>query len=143
LSAGVHDRGHGEQGDVQAALDFLAIEFPGTPLLVGGFSFGSWIGLRVGCGDERVKELLGVGIPVNNSNFEYLESCAKPKLIVQGTKDEHGRWETLERIVSRIPNEIRLVLVHDADHFLVGRLDELDRAISDWLTERHPDLRRV
>ena len=30
-SAGVHDRGRGEQGDVRAALDFLANEFPGVP----------------------------------------------------------------------------------------------------------------
>src|SRR3954466_12621765 len=39
LSAGAHDRGHGEQEDVRAALDFLAAEFPGLPLLLAGFSF--------------------------------------------------------------------------------------------------------
>jgi len=50
-SAGTHDRGHGEQEDVNAALDFLAAEFPALPLLVAGFSFGSWVGLRVGCAD--------------------------------------------------------------------------------------------
>src|SRR6201998_4415269 len=59
LSAGVHDRGEGETGDVQAAIDFLSSEFTEIPLLVGGFSFGSWVGLRVGCGDQRVTDLLG------------------------------------------------------------------------------------
>ncbi|HEY2169012.1 MAG TPA: alpha/beta hydrolase, partial [Candidatus Angelobacter sp.] len=49
VSAGVHDKGRGEQGDVQAAIDFLATEFPRTPLLLAGFSFGSWVGLRMGC----------------------------------------------------------------------------------------------
>src|SRR5215510_12607909 len=48
LSEGVHDRGQGEQGDVAAALDFLASEFAGLPLVVAGFSFGCWVGLRVG-----------------------------------------------------------------------------------------------
>ena len=58
MSAGTHDRGRGERGDVTAALDFLAAEFLETPLLVAGFSFGCFVGLRVGCKDEvlTVKE---------------------------------------------------------------------------------------
>src|ERR1700751_3930704 len=31
LSAGAHDRGEGERGDVQTALDYLALQFPQTP----------------------------------------------------------------------------------------------------------------
>jgi len=50
---GEHDRGVGERGDVQAAIDYLARVFPGMLLLLAGFSFGSWVGLRVGCADER------------------------------------------------------------------------------------------
>src|SRR5437867_11523021 len=61
LSAGVHDRGQGEKGDVRAALDFLAGEFPGVPILVAGFSFGAWVGLRVGFEHLRVSDLLGLG----------------------------------------------------------------------------------
>ena len=71
-SAGVHNRGIGEREDVRAALDFLAGEFPLTPLLVAGFSFGCWVGLAVGCADSRVAGLIGLGAPVNNSDFSYL-----------------------------------------------------------------------
>jgi alpha/beta superfamily hydrolase len=71
MSTGTHDRGRGEQGDVSAALDFLAGEFPGVPLLVAGFSFGCWVGLRVGCADERVQELIGLGTPVNSTDFSF------------------------------------------------------------------------
>ena len=49
LSEGKHDRGNGEVDDVRTALKFLADEFPETPLLVAGFSFGCWVGLRAGC----------------------------------------------------------------------------------------------
>ncbi len=143
LSAGEHDRGLGEREDVQAALDFLAKEFPGTPLLVGGFSFGSWVGLQVGCQDSRVLELIGLGIPVNGSDYSYLETCLKPKLIVQGTNDEHGAWETLESLVARIPGDTRLSFVQGADHFFTGHLDQLDDAITTWLTERHPKLHKL
>src|SRR6202171_1596044 len=60
-SAGTHDSGVGERDDVSAALDFLAAEFAGVPLLVAGFSFGSVTGLRVGSVDARVTELIGLG----------------------------------------------------------------------------------
>lgn len=142
LSAGSHDRGQGERGDVQAATDFLASEFAGIPLLVGGFSFGSWVGLRVGCADARVTELLGLGIPVDSSSFEYFDSCAKPKLIVQGANDEHGAANTVEQVFARIPGEKRLVLVPGADHFFAGHLDQVDQAITTWLMERHPQLQK-
>lgn len=143
LSAGEHDRGIGESDDVQAAIDFMGKEFPGRSLLVCGFSFGSWVGLRAGCSDERVRELIGLGIPVNTSEFTYLEHCHKPKLIVQGSRDEHGAWETVEETVARMAGDTRLVFVQDADHFFAGRLGELDRAICDWLTGRHPELHKL
>jgi uncharacterized protein len=38
----------GEMDDVRAALDWLEAEHPQLPLLLGGFSFGSVVGLRVG-----------------------------------------------------------------------------------------------
>ena len=140
LSAGSHDHGKGEQGDVQAAIDSLAAEFPKAGLLVAGFSFGSWVGLRVGCGEDRVVELIGMGIPVNNSDFSYLSRCAKSKLIVQGTGDEHGAWGRVEEVLAITPGNNRVAFVHGADHFFSGRLGELDRAITEWLAEHHPDL---
>ena len=143
LSAGSHDRGIGEQGDVQASLDFLALQFADTPLLVGGFSFGSWVGLRVGCADERVTDLLGLGIPVNSSSFEYLDSCTKPKLIVQGSNDEHGAGRTVEQVFARMPAEKKLVFVSGADHFFAGHLDQVDRAITSWLLERYARLQKL
>src|SRR5260370_36980071 len=66
LSEGAHDDGRGEQDDVRAALDFLAGEFPGVPLLLAGFSFGAWVGLRVVCADPRVTALIGLALPVAN-----------------------------------------------------------------------------
>jgi alpha/beta superfamily hydrolase len=33
--------------------------------------------------------------------------------------------------------------VHGAEHFFAGRLDELNRAITEWLVEHHPELHRT
>jgi uncharacterized protein len=139
-SGGAHDRGQGEQGDVKAALDFLANEFPGVPLLVAGFSFGCWVGTRVGCADERVEELIALGTPVNSTDFSYLRDCDKPKLFVHGSHDQFGEIGKVQALVESLPGVNRLVVVEGAEHFFTGKLDQLDAAIRDWLQERHPDL---
>jgi len=140
LSAGVHDKGVGEQGDVQSALDFLAGQFPGIPLLVAGFSFGSYVGLRAGCRDARVGELIGMGVPVNTTDFSFLQDCAKPKLFVQGGEDQFGARSKVEQALGGLAGENRLVIVPNADHFFAGHLDEFNNAINSWLTWRHPEL---
>ncbi len=144
LSEGAHDRGRGEQNDVRAALDFLAKEFPRVPLLVAGFSFGCWVGLRVGCSDTRVSELIGLGAPVGDSDFSYLAGCAKPKLFIQGENDRYGSPAALKALVNSFPepirDETRIVVVPGVDHFFAGHLNEVDAALASWLTARHPDL---
>ncbi len=137
LSEGVNDRGSGEQEDVRAALDYLAQEFPGRPILLAGFSFGACVGLRVGCGDSRVTELIGLGIPVNDSDLTYLRTCAKPKLIIQGGNDQFGSRAKVEALFHTLPEPMRLVIVEGVDHFFAGKLNEVSAAIARWL-EDHP-----
>jgi hypothetical protein len=147
LSEGKHDNGLGERQDVAAALDFLAAEYPRAPLLLAGFSFGSWVGLRVGCEDPRVTELIGLGLPVadiKNREFSYLGACDKPKLLVTGEFDSHGPPHQLRAMVDGFPASVkeqtRVAIISGADHFFTGYLPDLDRAISAWLAERHPEL---
>jgi len=135
LSEGAHARGFGELGDVRAVLDFLASEFPRVPLVLAGFSFGSWVGMRVGCEDPRVSCLIGLGIPVNSTDFSFLHQCNKPKLFVHGSNDEHGAIVKVKALVPTLPGENQLVIVEGADHFFAGKLDQLDRAINTWLTK--------
>lgn len=133
LSEGVHDRGNGEVDDVRAALAFMRSEFAGTPLLLAGFSFGCWVGLRAGCEDERVEKLIGIGAPVNSSDFSYLLNCRKPKLFVHGANDEFGNVEKVRQMVDSLPGENELVVVDRVDHFFTGRVEELGKAITEWL----------
>jgi uncharacterized protein len=147
LSEGTHDKGVGEEDDVLAVLDFLAQEFPGVPQLLAGFSFGSWVGLRAGCGDPRVTELVGLGLPVGDldrRSFAYLDSCNKPKLLVCGEFDRFGPPNELRAMVERFPPHIQenttVAIVAGGDHFFTGHLPELDQAIAEWLLGRHPEL---
>jgi uncharacterized protein len=136
LSEGTHDKGIGEREDVRAALDFLAREFPATPILLGGFSFGAAVGLRVGCEDSRVSKLIGLGIPVNDSDLSYLETCAKPKLIIQGGNDQFGARAKVEALFAAMPEPKQLVFIDGVDHFFAGKLEQVGAAITSWLNDK-------
>jgi uncharacterized protein len=138
LSEGAHDHGKGEMDDVRAALDYLATEFPRRPILLAGFSFGSWVGLRVGCEDKRVAELIGLGLPVDNMNADFLRDCAKPKLFIQGGNDQFGSQVKIEALFATLPQPKRLVIVPGVDHFFTGQLEKVGESIESWLIERHP-----
>jgi uncharacterized protein len=139
LSEGVHDKGHGEEDDVRTALDWLDKEFH-LPLIFCGFSFGAAVGLRVACPDARVKAVIGLGTPVapvdgRAYEFSCLESCAKPKLLVSGDRDQYGSRSRLEKLTASLPEPGKLVIIEDADHFFEGRLREMREAIESWLRE--------
>jgi uncharacterized protein len=145
-SEGSYDHGRGEEDDVRAALDYVAEEFPGVPLLAAGFSFGAWVGLRVGCLDARVTELIGLGLPIDDRKlpFDYLRTCAKPKLLIQGENDQYAAKSRFESFAGGFHPEAsaatRVVFV-PGDHFFSGHLDEMADVLRRWLMERHHHLK--
>lgn len=146
-SEGTHDNGEGEVADVLAVMDFVAEQYPRVPLLMAGFSFGSWVGSRAGCGDARVTELICLGLPVSGQDprdFSYLENCGKPKLFVTGEFDRFGPPLELRTLIDGFPPGVRqqtqVKIVNGVDHFFTGHLDEVDRIISEWIVQRHPEL---
>lgn len=134
-STGTYDGGEGEQDDVRTALEWLREEHPHLPLALGGFSFGSMVGLRVGLGDPRVLALLGLGLPVEMYDLDFLDSPSKPLLVVQGEEDEFGPGPAIARAVEGWGNLVELVRVPDADHYFHDHFDELKDAVRHWFQE--------
>ncbi len=131
-SSGSYDEGIGEQDDARAALDWLADRYPDLPLVMGGFSFGSMVGLSVGAEDDRVAALLGLGLPVDldeRYDFEYLARAEKPVLVVQGENDEFGPGERVAVALAPLGSHVTLVRVPETDHYFEGRLDDLRGAV--------------
>lgn len=132
-SEGVHDYGVGEQDDALAALDLMQERFPGLPLMIGGFSFGSAMAARVAARDARVRAVLVLGFPVIRVEGNAgLADVLQPRLFVQGGDDEFGSGDALRRVVAPLPEPRRIVVVEGADHFFTGRLDELQAPIAEW-----------
>lgn len=131
-STGSHDQGIGEQDDVRAALDWLEAEHPRLPLVSGGFSFGSMVGLAVGADDARVAGLLGLGLPVGldeRYDYGFLADAGKPVLVVQGENDEFGSGTRVAEVLAPFGEHVTVVRIPEADHYFTGKLDELRSAV--------------
>ena len=133
LSEGTYGHGIGERDDARAALDYLTERFPQIPVSMVGFSFGSVVALAVGSPDPRVNSLVGIGLPVDSADFNFLRDVQKPKLVVQGTQDRFGSRENVEKLFRSLKGPKRLRFVQDADHFLAGKLHDLQLEIQDFL----------
>ena len=136
-SEGVHDDGNGEQEDARAALSELERRFPETPLVLGGFSFGAVVALRVAARDARVRAVFALGFPlVRFGDASVLQGPSQPRLFVQGERDEFGAGETLRALVEPLPPPRELVVVPAASHFFDGQLDAVQDAVSAWARKR-------
>jgi hypothetical protein len=89
-----------------------------------------------------VIRLIALGFPVNNSDVSFIFECRKPKLFIHGSNDEHGDVRKVKELMPSLPGENRLVIVERVDHFFTGKLRTVDQAITTWLVERVPALKK-
>lgn len=129
-STGTYDFGIGEQDDVRAAIDFMARRYERARLWLVGYSFGAWVGFNVACGDERIVAMIGIGLPVDANDFQFLTRCHKPKFFIQGTNDEFGSVEHLNALLLALPEPKEIIYIEGADHFFTGKLAELKTAVT-------------
>jgi len=132
-STGAHDEGYGERDDVRVGLDYLSENYPGQEITLCGFSFGARVGLEVGIDDDRVRRLISIGTPVDKYDFSFLEQCRKPILFVHGEHDEYGNVDRLRELVAKVKAPMQLEIIPGAGHFFDDQLNELKRAITEWV----------
>lgn len=132
-SAGEFDGGRGEADDARTALDFLSREYPGKPLLLGGFSFGAAVALRVGAHDDRVAAMLLMGLPVLAIDSTPENPRSKRVLFIQGERDEFGGRGAIEEFVRSFPGPRELVVVAESDHLFTEKTDPVEAAVAGWL----------
>lgn len=127
-SEGSHNEGRGEQNDCRTAIAYMRSRYEGLPLLVGGFSFGARIALRVCCGESEIERVLAVGTAVNYGNWSFLSQCGCAKRFIHGMNDEHGSRENLQQVFDRARDPKQLTWVETSDHFFSDALDDLEVA---------------
>ena len=132
FSTGTFEEGIGELEDVRAAIDWLELGTPGLPLVVGGHSFGSLVGLSVGVDDPRVKALVGLGLPIHVYDYTFLAGVEKPVLIVQGEADEYGSAREVAGVLGGLGDRVVVRSLPGAGHLFEGHYEALRTVIRDF-----------
>jgi alpha/beta superfamily hydrolase len=129
MSLGSHDGGRGEIEDTLASVRFLRRQYPTSPCLIAGFSFGAWMALEAAQRDPALISVTAVAPPLKYINTAILAMPATPKLFVQGTTDDICNPRVLQELYPSIPEPKQLVWLEGAGHFFEQHFSGLKAAI--------------
>jgi alpha/beta superfamily hydrolase len=132
-STGAYAKGIGELKDAAFLMDWLQARYPALPLAVIGFSFGAWIGLQAGCHNPRVRTLVGLGLPVDGHDFEFLIDNDKPSRYIIGTRDKFCARDPMKELELRLPATSTVVWVDGADHFFTHHIELIRDLVGEFL----------
>jgi len=134
-STGEHNELEGGREDVRDALRYLTDRYPGQPITLAGFSFGSRVGTEVGMTDGRVVRMISIGTPVEKYNdYDFLMQDKKPILFVHGDRDEFCSVPSIQRLFDEVKRnaDAELVIIPDSGHFFDEHLNELRDTVKNW-----------
>lgn len=135
-SEGSHEDGHGEVGDVAAAIDYMTTELGLATIHLAGYSFGSSMMLKNAETDGRAASLIAVAPPVNFMEVSFgPKDGLTPKLIFSGGRDEYCTRESLMDWLAAVAEPKRVVLFDESDHFFAGREREIGEKASTFASE--------
>ena len=132
-STGSHDKGRGEQSDIQSLLEWLQERYPQLPLAIIGYSFGAWVGLRAARHDPRLKALVGLGLPIDAYDFGFLQENDIPSLFIIGTRDEFCPDQAMRLLAARLPSTSSVRWIEGADHSFSGHIDQVQTLVRNFL----------
>ena len=67
-----------------------------------------------------------------NYTYNFLPGCLQQKLFISGSRDEFADEQSVKALVDASPNS-SLIWVMEADHFFVGKLDQVQIGIRGWM----------
>ena len=127
-SAGSFDDGRGETDDAQAVADWAAERWPGSRLIVAGFSFGAFVAFQL-ASRRPVERLITVAPPVRRFNFAEHPRPAVPWVVIQGDRDELVDVGAVLDWARQAMPPPTVVVLGGAEHFFHGRLNDLRAAV--------------
>ena len=140
-SQGKYDDGLGELSDAASVLDWLQIQNPNaSSFWMGGFSFGSWIGMQLLMRRPEIDGFIAVSPPVGNFDFNFLSPCPAHGLILQGDQDSVVSVDNVSRLSEKLAKQrnagIDYRIILGADHFYRTHMNDLNSHIEDYLQSR-------
>jgi len=136
-SQGEFGKGIGEQADVEAAISFISTLEQIDPERIGlaGYSAGAGFGLPLGCSDGRIKALAAISPPLNMFDFDFLQDCPKPKLLIAGGRDNFTPADQLLEFCRNLVEPRQYEIIEGADHFWWEHESCLAAKVTDFFLE--------
>lgn len=134
-STGSYGEGISEMTDVASCINYLSSDDRLDPsrMIVSGYSFGSWVGMKVGVSDERPNWLIMVSPPVDMYDFAFLSQEKRPKLMVAGDKDFVCSVKGFHELSQIVQEPKMCAVLPGHDHFHRDREDEICKKVKDFL----------
>lgn len=129
-SEGVHDNGHGETDDMLVMYEHMTSEYPGLPVTLSGFSFGTFVqsmlNLRLTEMGKPAERLVLVGTAAGKWPMPAVPADT---ILIHGEVDD---TITLTQVLDWArPLDIPVVVIPGADHFFHRKLGH----IKSWITQ--------
>lgn len=140
-SQGMFDNGEGELSDATSALDWLQDANKAAPyVMVGGFAFGSWIGMQLMMRRPEIKGFVSLTPPANLYDFNFLAPCPSSGIVIQGGADNVVPQESVNKLIEKLSAQkgvhVDYKVVDGANHFYHNRLEEVYKSIHEHLNDR-------
>ncbi len=132
VSDGSYDEGKGEADDALAVVDWVSEQQADLPVILAGFSFGSFVALQAAAKTQPAA-LITVAPPVRMFDFENLQSISCPWLLIQGDEDEVVDINAVINWVATLENPPEVSIIEGSSHFFHGKLIELRSVCDEFL----------
>lgn len=128
-SEGEHDEARGEVDDLCVVSEWLLARYPGSQLLLAGFSFGSAI---VAAASERmaIAQMILIAPPVMRYSYAPRGAFACPVTVVLGGQDELVETEAVLTWLESLDAPVETIVIPEASHFFHGQLNSLREKLS-------------
>lgn len=137
-SEGSHGGGTDEVEDVRAAISFVREKSSDSmPVVLSGYSFGSWVAASALAGEDSVSHLILVAPPTSMFDFSMLASDGgeRARHFIVGDRDQFCDLDILRGVYDRLPEPKSMKVVPGADHSWFGREKALAEAVGEAMAD--------
>jgi alpha/beta superfamily hydrolase len=128
-SEGVHDHGHGETDDMEIMLAHVRTKFPGLPVALSGFSFGTFVmsqlHQRLAARGDAAERLVLVGAAAGKW---AMADVPADSILIHGELDETIPLQDVFEWAR--PQDIPVIVIPGADHFFHRKLGHIKNLVT-------------
>jgi alpha/beta superfamily hydrolase len=128
-SEGVHDHGHGETDDMEIMLAHMRAKFPGLPVALAGFSFGTFVmsqlHQRLAARGDAAELLVLVGAAAGKW---AMVDVPADSILIHGELDDTIPLKDVFDWAR--PQDIPVIVIPGADHFFHRKLNHIKNLVT-------------